>query len=368
MPASLIAGLFVAVALFSSPLRADESEGSRARISLAPSQVTALREALRAVAATARAFAPVKNLADGAHKENPRPVKRIVSEGRLHSDPEKIQSLKTRGDLPKAEALGYAYALTGKTEYGEKAREFTLAWARVYEPDGNPINETEFIRLMKGYDLTRNLYTAQERGEVDRWLLRMAEKQKAAIRPASSTSKNNHHSHRLKIVGHVAFLLANPGLIDWIMSDTRRHLNVNLYPDGSTFDFRQRDALHYHVYDLLPLIELATAADKNGMNLYAHTTPEGAGLEKSIAFLIPYITGEKTHREFVQSSVKFDLQRSTAGDPSIKVGEKWNPKKAKILFDLAGYFQPRFHQVTFPGADGAPSFDRLLAAYRRKEK
>jgi hypothetical protein len=365
MQASFTAVLLIVAVLFSSPLRADESEDSRARISLAPSQITALREALRVNATAARAFAPVKKLADGALKEKPRPVKRIVSEGRLHSDPEKIQSLKARGDLPKAEALGYAYALTGKTEYGEKARKLALAWARVYEPDGNPINETEFVRLMKGYDLTRALYAAHERGKVDRWLFRMAEKQKAAIRPASSTSKNNHHSHRLKIVGHVAFLLANSDLIGWVMSDTKRHLNVNLFPDGSTFDFRQRDALHYHVYDLLPLIELAMATDKNGIDLYTHRTPEGASLEKSIAFLIPYVTGEKTHREFVRSSVKFDLQRSTAGDPSIKVGEKWNPKKAKILFDLAGYFQPRFHQVSFPGEGGAPSFDRLLAAYRR---
>jgi len=364
MLASLIAGLLAVAVSLSSPLHAEEPEGSRARISLSPSQATALREALRNDAAAARAFEPVKKPAGGALKENPRPIKRIVSEGRLHSDPEKIQSLKARGDLPKAEALGYAYALTGKTEYGEKAREFALAWARTYEPDGNPINETEFIRLMKGYDLTRALYTAPERAEVVRWFLRMAEEQKAAIRPASSTFKNNHHSHRLKIVGHVAFLLANSDLMRWAVSDTRRHLNVNLYPDGSTFDFRQRDALHYHVYDLLPLIELAMAADKNGINLYEHATPEGAGLEKSIVFLIPYISGEKTHREFVHSSVKFDLQRSTAGDPSIQVGEKWNPKKAKTLFDLAGYFQPRFHQVTFPGENGAPSFDRLLAAYR----
>lgn len=368
MPASLIAGLFLVAALFSSPLRAEESEGSRARISLDSSQITALRGALRADVAAARAFAPVKNRADGALKERPRPVKRIVSEGRLHSDPEKIQSLKARGDLPKAEALGYAYALTGKTDYGEKAREFALAWARAYEPDGNPINETEFISLMRGYDVTRVLYTHSERAAVDRWLRRMAEKQQAAIRPASSTFKNNHHSHRLKIVGHVAFLLADSDLIRRVVSDTRRHLGVNLFPDGSSFDFRQRDALHYHVYDLLPLIELAIAADKNGLDLYTHGTPEGAGLEKSIAFLIPYVTGERAHREFIHSTVKFDLQRSAAGDPSIRVGEEWKAEKARLLFDLAGYFQPLFHQVKFPGEDGAPSFERLLAAYRRQDK
>jgi hypothetical protein len=323
-----------------------------------------LRKTLRNDSAAGRAFEPVKKLAERALGEKPHPVKKIVSEGRLYSDPEKKQSLQARHDLPKTEALGYAYALSGKTEYGEKAREFVLAWARLYDPDGNPINETEFIGLMKAYDLTRVLFTDRQRSEVGQWLLRMAEKQKAAVRPTSSTSKNNHHSHALKIIGHAAFLLPNPELIRWAVADYKRHLNVNLSPDGSTFDFHQRDALYYHVYDLLPLIELAIATDKNGIDLYTYTTPQGANLEKSIAFLIPYITGEKVHREFVHSTVKFDLKRSRAGDPSIQVGEQWNPRKAKTLFDLAGYFQPRFHQVKFPGEDGALSFDRLLAACR----
>jgi hypothetical protein len=192
----------------------------------------------------------------------------------------------------------------------------------------------------------------------------MAEREKMGIRPSSSTSKNNHHSHRLKIIGHAAFVLPHSDLSRWVVTDYRRHLDVNLYADGTTFDFHERDALHYHVYDLLPLVELAIAADKNGADLYGYTAPQGASLEKSIAFLIPYITGKKEHREFVRSKVRFDLQRSSAGDPSIRVGEKWNPMKAKTLLDLAGYFQPRFHQVIFPGGNGSLSFDRLLASQR----
>jgi hypothetical protein len=324
----------------------------------------AARKAVQTDAAAGRAFAPIKTTADKAVREKPNPLKGIVSEGRLYSDPEKKRSLQARHDLSKAEALGYTYALSGKPEYGEKARELVVAWARTYEPDGNPINETEFVRLMKGYDLTRAMFPESQRLEVDRWLLRMVEKEKSAIRPASSTSKNNHHSHKLKIIGHVAFLLPNPELIRWVVADYERHLEVNLNADGTTFDFHQRDALHYHVYDLLPLVELALAADKDGEKLYSHTTSRGANLENSIAFLIPYITGAKAHREFVRSTVKFDDQRSAAGDPSIQVGGKWNPNEAKALFDLAGYFNPRFHKVKFSGEDGAISFDRLLATYR----
>jgi hypothetical protein len=168
----------------------------------------------------------------------------------------------------------------------------------------------------------------------------------------------------LKIIGHVAFLLPDPDLIRWVVDDYKRHLEVNLNPDGSTFDFHQRDALHYHVYDLLPLVESAIAADKNKIDLYGHTTRQKATLEKSIAFLIPYITGEKEHREFVRSTVKFDAERSRAEDPSIRVGEKWDPLKAKPLFDLAGYFTPGFHQVKFPDPSGGPSFERVIATYR----
>ena len=100
-----------------------------------------------------------KNFQDKAQGEKPNPITRIFSEGRLHSDPEKTRSLAARRDLFKIEALGYAYALTDNVSYGTKAREFVLAWARLYESDGNPINETEFVRLMKGYDLARELFS-----------------------------------------------------------------------------------------------------------------------------------------------------------------------------------------------------------------
>ncbi|HTM09759.1 MAG TPA: alginate lyase family protein [Verrucomicrobiae bacterium] len=335
------------------------------RIALTAEQAQSLRAAIQSEPAAARAFDAVKRLADRSLKEKPQPVQRIISEGRLHSEPEKIRSLAARRDLFKSEALAYAYTATGKREYGEKAREFILAWAHTYQCDGNPINETEFVRLMKAYDIARGLFSADERGEVERWLLGMAEKEKNDIRPESTAARNNHMSHRLKIIGHVAYLLPEPALVRWIAAEYKHHLEQNLNADGTTFDFHQRDALHYHVYDLLPLVELAIAARQNGENFYGYVTSRGATLEKATAFLIPYIEGEKMHREFVHSTVKFDAERSSAGDPSIRVGALWKPQEAKRLFDLAGYFSPRFHEVKFAGGE-TESFERLLARLGRK--
>ena len=343
-------------------LVAGEAQGPR--IAVTSRQMEALRKSLSADPDAARAFAPVRKLADRALQESPNPVKAIFSEGRLYTDPQRKQSLASRQDLMKMEAVGYVYGLTGKPEYGAKARTFVLSWARTYEPDGNPINETEFTRLIKAYDLTGALFSGSERLEMEKWFRRMAEKEKSTIRQKSSTLKNNHHSHRLKIIGHIAFLLPDPELVAWVIEQYKRHLEVNLNPDGTTYDFHERDALHYHTYSLQPLVELAMAADRNGADLYGHSTSQGANLEQSIAFLIPYILGEKEHWEFVRSTVKFDLQRSSAGDPNIQVGEKWRPQKAKPLFDLAGYFNPRFHQVPFPGDTPAASFERLLSTLR----
>jgi Alginate lyase len=360
------ATVFAATCLWQLPALG-AAEPPHARIALGANGTAAVKAAVASEAAASRAFASVKSAADSALGEKPSAVERIVSEGRLHSDPEKKRSLAARRDLPKIEALGYTYALTGQSDYGQKARAFIVAWARTYASDGNPINETEFVRLMRGYDLVRGLFSTTDQAETDGWLLRLADEERKAIRPGTTAAENNHMSHRLKIIGHVAYLLADDGLRRWTTSEYRRHVERNLNRDGSTFDFHQRDALHYHVYDVLPLLELCLAAEQNGDHLYAHTTSAGATLENAIAFLIPYVEGEKTHREFVGSTVKFDRERSAAGDPTIRIGALWNAEEARRLFDLAGYFSPRFHAVKFPGGE-KDSFERLLAQAGRAEK
>src|SRR5262249_56371945 len=63
-----------------------------ARITLSERHVAALKQALKNEPAAAAAFAPVQKIADRALSEAPQPVKKIVSEGRLHNDPERIRS------------------------------------------------------------------------------------------------------------------------------------------------------------------------------------------------------------------------------------------------------------------------------------
>lgn len=70
--------------------------------------------------------------------------------------------------------------------------------------------------------------------------------------------------------------------------------------------------------------------------------PSSASVERSIAFLLPGVRGEKVHLEFVRSPVVLDLQRGEARIPAFKAGAPWDPRRGTRLLEMAGYFTPAF--------------------------
>jgi hypothetical protein len=242
--------------------------------------------------------------------------------------------------MRRIEALGYAYVASGDTRFATRAAAYMEAWATLNQPDGNPINETEVSRLVRGFSLVSEAITGSTRTHVERWLRRMASLE-IEKRPRWEIERpNNWYSHRLKIVGFIGYALADPGLIRYAEEGYRVQTARNLQPDGSSLDFHQRDALRYHVANLEPLLELAIAADKHGADLYGHRAPSGASLERSIAFLLPYVRGERIHIEFARTSVRFDRERAAAGVPGFS--GPWDPLGAARLLEMAGYFNPAF--------------------------
>ncbi len=270
----------------------------------------------------------------------PSPLPRLFLEGVQPADPRYRTSSQSVRDLGSIEALGYAYATTGEPKYAERAGVYLEAWARTYQPDGNPINETEFARLARGYALVAAALPVSPRPVIESWLSRLASLQIERIKPGADSSRNNWHSHRLKIVGLIGYALAQPVHVRFAEDGYRTQIGQNLLPDGSSFDFHHRDALRYHVYDLEPLLELAVAADKHRVNLYDHQAPSGASLSRGLAFLLPYVRGEKVHPEFVNTTVEFDRQRAQAGVSGFQIGAPWDPRNAVHLLETAGYFDP----------------------------
>ncbi len=321
-----------------------------------PAQVIKLRSLVSTNKSAARQFERIKEQAEAALKEEPNPAPVIASEGKLKGDPAKIATRHSLEDMGRAEALGWAFAVTGDSRFGNKARAYVLAWARTNEPDGDPINETKLEPMLTACDLVAAGFQPAEKQVVDAWVRKIADALAAHQKRASkATSFNNWHSHRLKITGLCGWLLADKALIDRAVDGYREQIGRNLQPDGSSFDFHERDALHYHCYDLEPLLTLAMLARVHGIDLYSYTAANGASLGKAVAFLVPYCDGSQTHAEFVNSKVAFDKKRAEDGDGQFTIGHPFDPKEARESLLLASAFDPQFLPLYLKVAQKKPA-------------
>ena len=343
-------------------------------ISLNAQQRTKLMELIKTDKDAKARFETLKRAADKALNDKPNPIRVIQGEGKLKTDPLAIKTRESLGDMRKMYFFAYTFASTGDTQYADKAREFILAWAQQNMPTGNPIDETTLDDLFFAFDLTQSQFSPAEKKSAQTWMRKVADTQIAIglihARKGDGISKNNWQSHRLKIVGLIGYTLAEKKYIDYAIEGFKRQIEVNLRPDGSSIDFHERDALHYHCYDVEPLLELAIAANNNGTNLYTYKSKSGASLEKSVKFLMPFCSGEKKHPEFVKSTVAFDRKRAESGDENYKAGHHFDPKKGGRSLELAAAFDKNLSEVycqaTARTVSIYPSWQFVLNAVRNK--
>ena len=358
----LLYGLAIALAVAENP------------ISLNLQQRTQLMDLIKTDKDAKARFETLKRAADKALNDKPNPIRVIQGEGKLKTDPLAIKTRESLGDMRKIYFFAYIFAATGDTQYADKAREFILAWAQQNTPTGNPIDETGLDDLFFAFDLTQSQFSNAEKKTAQTWLRKVADTQMAIgmmhARKGDGISKNNWQSHRIKIVGLIGYTLSEKKYIDYAIEGFKRQIEVNLRPDGSSIDFHERDALHYHVYDIEPLLELAIAANNNGTNLYTYKSKSGSSLEKSVKFLLPFCTGEKKHMEFVKSTVAFDRKRAESGDENYKAGHLFDPKKGGKSIELAGAFDKTlsepYCQATGRTISNYPSWQFVLNAVHYK--
>jgi hypothetical protein len=308
-----------------------------------------------------------KRLANKALNDKPNPIEKIQTEGKLPKDPAKLKTEDSLADMAKLELLGNAYALTEDPKYAAKAKEFILAWAKTNHSAGDPIDDTNLEPLLFTYDLTRDTFSADELQVVDAYLREVVAAELATAKKHDYNHFNNWNSHRLKIVGLIGFLLHDKSLIEQTVRMYKDQIDHNLEADGSSYDFHERDALHYHVYDLAPLLSLAIAAKENDIDLYSYQSPKGATLRKGIDFLIPFANGTQTHAEFVNSKVSFDKKRADAGAKEYAAGSPFHPHSALTVLGLAQFFDPSLLSLvqTLSNSHKYPSWQIVLNEVRK---
>lgn len=316
-------------------------------------------------------YGDLHQAAEGTLHDRPYPIKTIVSEGRLGSDPERIRTYESLPDMDKIDALHAAWLITNDQKYLAKLHEFLLSWGSTNVSEGNPINDMKVEAAVTAYGDTRSLFSAEERSVIDGWLRTMGHALIDNIGKKANSSNTNWQSHRLKMIGFAAFILDDDALKRYTIEGYRRQVDENLRPDGSTLDFEIRDALHYQCYDLEPLLTLAIAADRAGVDLYSYQSPTGASLAKSVAFLVPYCEGTKAHPEFLNSKDDFDRKRAASGDNMYKAGHPFNPHMGLHSLELAAYFDrslvPLVCKLADPNCKRYPTWRIVLNDATRKD-
>lgn len=310
-------------------------------VSLNKAEIQKLKKLIATDASANARYAEWKQTAQTALTEEPNPIDTIHTEGRLQGDPQKIASWKAFQDLRKMYALALVYRVEGGQNYLNKATTFLLAWADKNKPNGDPIDDTNLDPAVETYDLIKDNLNAGDKTKISTWLSATAQMEIDKMHARRGTPNNNWHSHRLKEVGEIGFAIGDQKFQQWATDGLKEQIATNLLPDGSSIDFRDRDALHYHTYDLEPMLKLAIILKRAaGVDYYNYVSPAQTSVKKSVEWLVPFVKGTKTHEEFVNSKVAFDKKRAQNGEKDYKAGTLFEPKNGLGVMYLVTYFFP----------------------------
>ena len=155
------------------------------------------------------------------------------------------------GDLAITEHLSFAYALSGKKEYGEAARQWVLASCRAWqrEADGTPDGGKAYAvsRLLKGvavgYDVVYDQFTEEERKEIRQTLARITDLYYEKYFQTPAIAGPGFHTHHAIVewssfgVAALALLGEEPKAQAWLDATVKKFeehlLPTGLAPDGA---------------------------------------------------------------------------------------------------------------------------------------
>ncbi|NVZ20632.1 alginate lyase family protein [Pseudomonas costantinii] len=280
--------------------------------------------------------------------DQPNPLPHLHTEGTLPNQGIREQSIAAEKDWPVMRQAALAWRLSGDARYLKQVDDYLAAWVGVYQPDFNPIDETNLDMLINAYAVTADSLRPETREASRRWISNLGNGYIAHIQQfhgqKKGTQTNNWQSHRVKLVTMAAAALGDRAMLEQAHQLFKQQIADNVLPDGSVTDFQDRDALHYVVYDLEPLVQAALAAKPYGVGGdWLKITANGASLGAALDWLVPYADGQRSHQEFVHTHVQFDKDRAGVGEAGYS--GTWEPKSSATLFWLAAQLDPRYLPV-----------------------
>jgi hypothetical protein len=276
------------------------------------------------------------------HSPDPLPVVHV--EGTLPTLPAYQRALQARKDWGSIAVLANAYAMNREPRHLDGYSRYLAAWLDVYRISGNPIDETALGDWLLAYRSAGLALPPALGQRMRQFACDLAVRYTQPQPTSRKTSTNNWQSHRVKLAVMGAHICGEPARIAEAEAVFAAQIRDNLLPGGETVDFAERDAIHYVVYSVEPLLEAALFARLQGRRLFATTGPKGQSISRTLDWLAPYARGDKTHEEFVRSQVRFDAERAAAGVPGF--AGPFLPKKAQWCYWLAAQLDAQWRDLS----------------------
>jgi hypothetical protein len=329
-----------ALAAFVRPaaVRAQGKREDATYVLSSPERVEQIRRRVPASLAAA-----LRTQADAGLARLPHPRAVVHTQGLLPHEQDRDASVQSQEDWRQTLLQTLAGCVTGEDSYTTKAVAYIEAWIPGYVSSSNPIDEADLVDLLFGFDIVKPRLSEATIAQARALGRQMAQGYLGARRVGDpSTGLNNWQSHRVKLAAAGAFLAGDAALIAASREAFMAHAMRNVDANGLTYDFGQRDAIHYVVYDLEPLMLAASIAAAHGEDWYAAPQLQGR-LAAALRWLEPYARGEKPHEEFVRSTVGFDARRAAAHVEGYS--GLWQREEARNLYGIAAHLDPQFTPI-----------------------
>jgi len=294
-----------------------------------------------------------------------QPIPEFHLAGTLNKDPAHQESDRAKQNFPQIFDLAVCARVAPvplRDQCLAKASSALLAWANTYRPSGNPVDDSFFAPLLQSIDLIVGKINVNEKKTLLNWVRSFADAGDqfyAKAAPARGYAPKINNIRFNNFMAWHLYIRALAGTIcedQFSLQETRAQLDEFLSHtfvagengalDGTTYDFAQRDSLHYHIYDLEALVWMAlltpSVLDQHADRL----------IDLGLNFLEPYYLGQKQHVEFKHSVSDFDFKRinEDANNPTFQM-KPWDPREARILLLMARQVFPDIRPWTLNVVD-----------------
>src|SRR5476651_2819994 len=166
--------------------------------------------------------------------DQPDALPHLHTEGTLPHHGIREQSIAAEKDWPVMRQAALAWRLSGDPRYLRQVDDYLGAWADVYQPDFNPIDETNLEMLISAYALTADKLRLETRAASRRLISNLGNGYLARIQQFHGQNKgtqtNNWQSHRVKLITVAAAALGDRTMLEQAHQAFKQQIADNVLP------------------------------------------------------------------------------------------------------------------------------------------